>query len=228
MFEVGGQYANRNGTYTVIELNEPKMTVEYTDGTTAELNVAIQRRIWENILAEEEIRNSRAARSSRRKATSGTQFFIRPANSLKVEELGMKGWKEHVTVRQAPDVKISLGDRLIYFSIENQTFYAVGTVTGPPSEPARRDNPPESHAEDPVLLFPLDIDAQALNLEKAVPIDSVEFESQPDIKNLVGDIQAYVPITEDEFELLAELLTEASEDEVEDDLDDEDEEEFDD
>ncbi|HSG16397.1 MAG TPA: hypothetical protein VLE70_08755, partial [Anaerolineae bacterium] len=189
MFEVGGQYANRNGTYTVMEVNEPKMTVEYEDGTTAELNIVIQHRIWENILAEQEIQNSRAARTSRRgQAKKGTQFFIRPANSLKAEEVGVKGWKEHVTVKQAPEVKISLGDRLIYFSIESQTFYAVGTVTGPPSEPTRRDHPPESHAEDPVLMFPLDIDARALHLETAVPIDSIEFESQPNIKNLLGDL----------------------------------------
>ncbi|UCG23366.1 MAG: hypothetical protein JSW55_14615 [Chloroflexota bacterium] len=228
MFEVGGQYANRNGTYTVIEVNEPKMTVEYADGTTAELNMAIQSRIWENILAEEEIQSSRTARTSRRKAKTANQYFVRPANSLKAEELGVKGWKEHVTVRQAPKVRITLGDRLIYFSIESQTFYAVGTVTGPPSEPTRRDHPPESHAEDPVLLFPLDVDARALNLEKAVSIDSVEFESQPDIKKLLGDLQAYVPISEDEFELLAELLTEASEDEEEVELDEETEEVFDD
>lgn len=227
MFEVGGQYANRNGTYTVIEVNEPKMTVEYLDGATAELNIAIQHRIWENILAEEEIQSSRVARTSKRQAKKGTQFFIRPANSLKAEELGVKGWKEHITVRQAPRVKIALGDRLIYFSIESQTFYAVGTVTGPPSEPKRRDHPPESHAEDPVLLFPLDVDSRALKMETAVPIDSLEFESQPDVKKLLGDLQAYVPITEDEFELLAELLTEASEDE-EDELDVETEEVFDD
>ena len=79
-----------------------------------------------------------------------------------------------------------------------------------------------------VRFAPLDVDARALNLEKAVSIDSVEFESQPDIKKLLGDLQAYVPISEDEFELLAELLTEASEDEEEVELDEETEEVFDD
>jgi hypothetical protein len=117
---------------------------------------------------------------------------------------------------------------LIYYSIENQVFFAVATVTGPPSEPTRRDNPPDSHAEDPVLLFPLDIDAQALNVQNTVAIDGVEFESQPNIKKLLGSIDEYVPITEDEFELLAELLTEASEEEDDDDIIDEDEEDFED
>jgi hypothetical protein len=227
-FQEGQQYANRKGTYTVLELSEPRMTVQYEDGSTAELNIAIQHRIWENIVAEEELRSSRAKRASRRKKSKGTQFFVRPANSLKAEELSVKGWKEHVTVEQAPKVKIALGDRLIYFSIENQTFFAVATVTGAPAEPTRRDHPPDSHVDDPVLLFPLDIDAQALNMDKALAIEGVEFESQPDIKKRLGDLRDYVPITEDEFELLAELLTEASEDEDDDDLVEDDEEEFDD
>jgi hypothetical protein len=228
-FEVGEKYATRRGTYTVLELNEPKMTVQYEDGTTAELNIAIQHRIWENIDAEEEMeRSSKAARESRRRAQQGTQFFIRPANGLKAEALSVKGWKEDVTVRQAPKVKIALGDRLIYYLIESQTFIAVTTVTGVPSEPTRRDHPPDSHAEDPVLLFPLDIDAQAMSAENAISIDGVEFESQPDIKSLLGDLNAFVPITEDEFELLAEMLSEASEDEDDDDLQLEDDVEFDD
>jgi len=228
-FKEGKQYANRKGNYTVLEVSEPKMTVQYEDGSTAELNIAIQYRIWENIVAEEELRSSRARqRSAKHAKASTTQYFVRPANSLKAEELSVKGWKEHVRESQASAVKIALGDRLIYFSIENQAFFAVATVTGGPAEPTRRDHPPDSHADDPVLLFPLDIDAQALNLENAVPIDGVEFESQPNIKKRLGDVDDYVPITEDEFELLAELLTEASEDEDDDDIVDDDEEEFDD
>jgi len=225
-FEVGGHYANRKGAYTVLELNEPKMTVQYEDGTTSELNIAIQHRIWENIVAEEEIRTTRAAKASQRTTKKGTQFFVRPANSLKAEELSVKGWKESVTVAQAPDVNINLGDRLLYYSVENQTFFAVATATGEPSKPTRRDVPPDSHADDPVLLFPLDIDARALNLDRAVALDDVEFESQPNIKRQLGNLGAYIPITEDEFELLVELLTEASEEEDEDDLLDDDEEDF--
>ncbi len=228
-FEVGQQYANRKGRYTVVDLNEPRMTVEYEDGSTAELNIAIQHRIWENIVAEEELRSSRARKASGRKAAGkANQFFIRPANALKAEELSVKGWKEHITVEQAPGVKLALGDRLIYYSIENQMFFAVATVTAEPAEPTRRDHPPDSHADDPVLLFPLDIDAQAPNIDDAVSIEGVEFESHPNIKQVLGTMEQYVPITEDEFELLAELLTEVSEEEDDDDLVDDDEEEFDD
>jgi hypothetical protein len=228
-FEVGEKYANRKGTYTVLELNGPKMTVQYEDGTTAELNIAIQHRIWENIDAEETmIRSTKAARASRRKTNKGTQFFIRPANALKAEALIVKGWKEDVTVRQAPKMKIALGDRLIYFLIEKQAFFAVTTVTGVPSEPTRRDHPPDSHAEDPVLLFPLDIDAMTLKMEHAISINGMEFESQPNIKKLLGDLGDFVPISEDEFELLVETLSEASEDEDGDELAPVDEAEFDD
>jgi hypothetical protein len=78
-----------------------------------------------------------------------------------------------------------------------------------------------------VLLFTMDIDAQAMNMENAVTLDSVEFESQTNIKKRLNDVDDYVPISEDEFELLAELLTEASEEEDDDELVDDDE-EFDD
>jgi hypothetical protein len=65
-------------------------------------------------------------------------------------------------------------------------------------------------------------------MENAVTVDSVEFESQSNIKKLLGNSEEYVPITEDEFELLAELLTEVSEEEDDDDLVDDDEDEFED
>ena len=56
MFELNGVYRNRIGEYTVLALNGPRMTVRYADGSEAELNVNIQARIWENIVAEQEAR----------------------------------------------------------------------------------------------------------------------------------------------------------------------------
>ena len=71
----------------------------------------------------------------------------------------------------------------------------------------------------------MDIDARATKVENAVPVDGIEIESQPDILQMLNDEDTYIPITEDEFEVLAELLTEASEEEDDDedqaDLDDE-------
>lgn len=223
MFEVGGRYANRIGSYEVVEINEPKMTVRYDDGSTAELSMNIQYRIWENIRAEQELKNSRANKLRRTRSTQRTQFFVRPVDSLVAEQLGERGWKEHVVVVELPDLKINQGDRLLYFSIESQMFIAVATVTGIPKKPTKKDKIPEKHSEDSVLLFPLDIDAQATMGNEAVPFDTLEFESQPEMKNLVMVKNSYIPITEDEFELLAEMLSEVAE-EDEDEDEDEDEE----
>jgi hypothetical protein len=75
--------------------------------------------------------------------------------------------------------------------------------------------------------FPIDLDAQSTNLDKAVTLDSVELESVTDVKKALGKAGYYTRISEDDFELLAELLTELTEDD-DDDEDIEDEEEFED
>ena len=56
MFELNGVYRNRIGEYTVVALNGPRLVVRYADGSEAELNINIQARIWENIVAELEER----------------------------------------------------------------------------------------------------------------------------------------------------------------------------
>lgn len=230
MFEVGGKYANRKGEYTVLEIHDPKMMVEYQDGTTAELNIGIQQRIWENILAETEIKQSRSSRSKGILGMSGTQFFIRPVISLITDQLAVRGFKEHVLEQDVSKHKISKGDRLIYFAIENQVFFAVVTITGEPAKPTSRDRLTEQQSDASVYLFPVDIDARATQVETAVPVDGIEIESQPDIQGMLNNDDTYIPITEDEFEVLAELLTEASEEEDDDDnqADLDDEEEFED
>ena len=50
-----------------------------------------------------------------------------------------------------------------------------------------------------------------------MPVDGVEFDSHPDIRELLKNEDTYISITEDEFEALAELLTEATVDESDDD-----------
>lgn len=217
MFEVGGKYSNRKGEYTVLALHDPKMTVEYQDGTTAELNIGIQQRIWENILTETEIKQSRSSRSRGTLGLSGTQFFIRPVTSLIADQLAVRGFKEHVLEQDVSKHKITKGDRLIYFAIENQVFFAVVTITGEPAKPTTRDRLTEQQTDVSVYLFPVDIDARAMQVETAVPVDGIEIESQPDIQILLNNDDTYIPITEDEFEVLAELLTEASEEDDDDD-----------
>ena len=52
-FEVGKQYRNHKGTYTVLQLNGDTMLLRYADGSTAQESVTFQARIWENIQEEE-------------------------------------------------------------------------------------------------------------------------------------------------------------------------------
>ncbi len=61
MFEVNGEYANRKGKYTVLAIDGPIMSVRYEDGTHADLKINIQQRIWENIVAEQELASSKSA-----------------------------------------------------------------------------------------------------------------------------------------------------------------------
>jgi len=50
-FVIGSSYANRKGTYVVKEVRENTLLVQYTDGETAELNIAIQKRVILNMSA---------------------------------------------------------------------------------------------------------------------------------------------------------------------------------
>lgn len=225
MFEVGQTYANRMGKYTVLEIHDPKMKVRYEDGQEAELNIHIQYRIWENIVTEEEIKSSRASRARRSSTELGTKFYVRPVDSQTAESLSMRGWKDHVAISEAAGLKLSQGDRIIYYMSEGQVFFAVVTITGDPTEPTVREKAINKRYEQEVLLFPVDVDARAWKIETAVGSDAVEFESQPDMKRLLSHNDIYIAITEDEFELLAELLTEATEEDDEDEVEIEDEEE---
>jgi hypothetical protein len=214
MFEEGRQYANRNGRYTVLSVSDRTMKVQYEDGTEADLNIGIQIRIWENILAEEEVRHRRSSRAAKRGGLLANNFFVRAVRANDIESLFVKGWKETATAADIVSKQIARSDRLIYFAIEEQKFFTVATITSEVNVAGgivdKDDN------GEPVINFSVDIDAQASDLEKAVSLSSVEFESQSDIVSLLNQPGNFVPITEDEFELLAELLTELTEEDDED------------
>jgi hypothetical protein len=222
MFVVGGSYANRIGKYTVLAITGPRMTVRYDTGATAELNMDIQRRIWENIVAEEEARSaSRAARASRARTTAqNAQFFVKPISTLAAEELTFPGWQERVAALGEANQEIKAGDRLIYYAIEPQVFFAVATITGVSFEAGSSNTEGEQ-----VRYFPVDLDAYANNLDRAVPLDSVELENVPNLRELLKRPDTYIRISEDDFELLAELLTEVTEEEDEEEEEEEEEEE---
>lgn len=222
MFEVNRVYANRKGKYTVLAVEPPKMRVRYEDGSEAELNINIQARIWENIEAEQE---AQASRNSRRKSQPGgrqTQHFIKVA-TIATEEMLFPGWQERVVMTPDPQQakNIKKGDRLIYYALEAQVFFAVATITGEATEVDPKDYFFQTEAET-TLTFPIDKDAVVASLEHGVAYDSMELESYPDFKKLTLRPETFLKISEDDFELLAELLTEVTEVEDEDELDDED------
>ncbi|MBK8903677.1 MAG: EVE domain-containing protein [Anaerolineaceae bacterium] len=230
MFEVNGVYANRKGEYTVLEINPPKMRVRFTeDGSEAELKIELQARIWENIAAEYEARAaSRSARAAKRGLSSNASHFIKIISVPAVDEMNFPGWPERVVMAPPADSDVSLqsGDRLIFYALETQTFFAVATITGEPIEA----NPKEYFFTVPVEtaeFYPIDIDAVSSKLDKGADIDSVELESQPRFKRLRLEAEAFYPINEDDFELLAEALTEVAEDEEEEEEEEEDYEEED-
>ena len=224
MFEIGGEYANRRGKYTVLAFNDPKMTVRYEDGTEANLNINIQERIWENILAEQEATASR--NRSAQKSQIGTKHFIK-AVSIPTEDMAFPGWQERVVLAPTnEDAKnIQRGDRFIYYAVEARVFFAVVTITGEVYT-ANPKNYFFNTDQRKASFFPVDTDAAVITLENGIPYDSMELESQPKFKSLKIPAETFLPINEDDFELLAELLTEASETDSESDAVDNGDEDF--
>lgn len=226
MFEVNGEYANRKGTYTVLAIDGPIMSVRYTDGTHADLKINIQERIWENIQAEQE---ATAAKSSSRKRKSKPSIASNVGHYIKVvsippgEELVFPGWEARVVMFESDNKENQLkkGDRLIYFAQEMQLFFAVATVTGDAfqADPKKYTYVVDATKAD---FCPIDIDADTGKLENGVPLDTIELESCPGFSKQPVEPESLCPISEDDFELLAEALTEVTEliEDVDDDDDD--------
>ncbi|MFN2208013.1 MAG: hypothetical protein ACK2UT_18970, partial [Candidatus Promineifilaceae bacterium] len=204
MFEVDGNYANRKGNYTVLTINGPSMTVRYEDGTTADLHMGIQERIWENILAEREQQSKRSHKKTRRRSSpTAYKHFIKVVNVTPGEELTFPGWEERVVMAPGEEIAntIKKGDRLIYFTQDGLAFFAVATVTGD----AFTANPKKytfTVPENEATFFQIDIDADTGSLDRALTLDSVELESCPDFSLAPAESEMFCPISEDDFELL--------------------------
>jgi hypothetical protein len=215
MFELNGKYANRKGTYTVLAIDGPIMSVRYTDGTHADLKINIQERIWENIQAEQE---ASAAKSSTRKRQRKTSVVSNVGHYIKVvsippgEELVFPGWEARVVMLDSTkkEGQVKKGDRLIYFAQELQIFFAVATVTGDAfkANPKKYTFVVDAKKAD---FCPIDIDADTGKLENGVHLDSIELESCPGFSAQPVDPESFCPISEDDFELLSEALTEVTE-----------------
>jgi hypothetical protein len=224
MFEVNGKYENRKGKYTVLEINEPKMHVLYEDGSEADLRIELQERIWENISTEIEAKEAKKSNRAA-KGVSTNQHFIQSISLPDVEELTFPGWPERVIIARRPeDIEtVKKGDRVIIYLIEPQMFFGVATITTDPVEKNPKDYFYKID-QDSAYFFSIDIDAEAQSMETAVSIDNVELESYPKLAKMRLEADTYLKMSEDDFELLAELLTEVAEDD-EDDEDDDDYEE---
>ena len=222
MFEENGEYANRNGTYTVLAIDGPTMSVRYADGTHADLRINIQERIWANIQAEQE---KPAAKSSPRKRVRKTSAALNVGHYIKVvsippgEGLNFPGWETRV-VMIGKDDQIKKGDRLIFFALEALTFFAVATVTGDifKANPKKYTFVVGAKKAD---FCQIDIDADTGTLESGVNLNAIELESCPDFSAQPVSPESLCTISEDDFELLSEALTEATELEEEVALDDE-------
>lgn len=227
MFEVNGVYANRIGRYTVLAINPPKMLVRYEDGFEAELNMRVQGRIWENIVAEQEEKDAKEAIRRARLGTIQNKFYIKIISIPDADELMFPGWHEQIVMALDDDAeRVKSGDRIIYYALEPQTFFGVATITGD----AKEANPKDyfyTIDRQTAHFFPVDMDAAAINLDHGMRADSVELESYPKFRNMRLLAERFMEIGEDDFELLAETLTEVSEDEIEEEEEEEFEEEED-
>lgn len=227
MFEVDGIYANRKGKYRVLSIDPPKMTVRYEDGTTAELNISIQERIWENILGEEEVREaSRQARRNR--ASKDTKFYIKTLSMVMEEDLSVPGWRERIVIAEPTAPELRFGDRLLFYAIENRVFFAVATVTGPATETVPKGTlyPDEEEETEELHFYPIDLDEYTRSLESAIDLDSVELESLPNYRQLLNRANRFLQVDEDDFELVAEALIEIAEEEEEEFEEEEEEEDY--
>jgi hypothetical protein len=224
MFEVNGIYANRKGEYQVLAINPPKMRVRFLeDGSEANLRVELQARIWENIVVEREAQaDSQPSQISKSLATSSVNHYIKVISVPIIDEMSFPGWLERVVMASlsGDGSKLNEGDRLIFYALETKTFFAVVTLVGESITANPKDYFFTVHA-DKAHFFAFDIDATSGKLDNGAYIDTVELESQPNFKHLRLQPEAFYPINEDDFELLAEALTEAVEDAEEEDVDDE-------
>ena len=212
MFEVNGEYANRKGTYTVLAIDGPMMSVRYSDGTHADLRINIQERIWENTAVEQEALAAKSRprkRSRKKKVVSNVGHYIKVVSIPPGEELVFPGWETNV-VMIVDNNQIKKGDRLIYFAQEMQKFFAVATVTGDvfKANPKKYTFVVDAKKAD---FCSIDVDADTGKLEFGVLLDAIELESCPDFSKEPVAPESICPISEDDFELLSEALTEVTE-----------------
>ena len=144
------------------------------------------------------------------------RHYIKAVSLPPGEELAFPGWQERVVMAPSPEwaQRLKPGDRFIYYAVEAQTFFAVVTITGDVFEADPKHYTFTTEAAK-VPFFPTDVDAASADLEHGVSADSIELEGYPDFSKVHIEPESFFRISEDDFELLAEALTEITEDEEE-------------
>jgi protein involved in polysaccharide export with SLBB domain len=143
-------------------------------------------------------------------------------------EFTFPGWPEKVVLAPAnPEMVLKIGDRLIFYALEAQSFFAVATIT----EEAQSRDPKDyffTMEAESADFYAIDIDAAVEEIDQGVSVDSIELESQPRFHRQRLTAEQFLLLNEDDFELLSETLTELveeAEEEEEEVLEDELEEE---
>ena len=165
-----------------------------------------------------------AGRAARERRENGVGHYIKSLSMEVEEDLTLPSWRERVTVVEEGGPALRPGDRIIYYAVEDKVFFAVATVTGEQMETVPKGFFYSEEEAKTLRFYPIDLDEHANDIRNAVKLDAVELESEPQFRSILQKPGVYLNVSEDDFELLAELLTEVTEEEITD-FDDEEEEE---
>lgn len=223
MFEVNGTYKNRGGEYTVLAINGPKMDVRFADGTEKTLRMNVQERIWENIVAEQEAAAQKQKKKKSKSSTATGTYYIKTLSISEEADLMIPGLKRRQCI--APlDKSFKPSDRLIYYAVESKLFFAVVTITAEPKKGKAKDHLFGATMGGKINLYPIDIDAHILTEELAISAEGMELESISNPIEVLTEADMYHIISEDDFELVGEMVMEADAEaeDVDDEVDEDD------
>ena len=162
----------------MLAVNGPRMTVRYTDGSEAELNVNIQARIWENIVAEQEAK----AASSRhmRQSNKDTTHYIKAVSLCRPARNRLPGWQgaRRHGLPNAGTGPENQARRPLHIMPSRPTPFSPSSPL-----PAMFEANPKQHTYTTELakaaFFATDVDATVPDLEHGVSIDSIDLRLIP-------------------------------------------------
>lgn len=215
MFELGETYRNRHGDYVVDAINGNKMDVTYANGDKATLNVAIQYRIWQNIVLDQEASAPKQTKKSAVKVRV-VRHHVKTI-SISESELSIPGLKQRIAAAPAK-MNLEQGDRIIYFAVELKAYFAVVTVTGKPKKAKAKDYLYGEGDATQIAIYPIDVDNHIVNVDHVVNMEAIDLESLSSYKEDFLLRDQFYPISEDDFELIAEMIAESGEEDKDDDV----------